>query len=518
MDGRLLFLVCFLSIGLCSTSADNGSPYKTENSEKKHRDTLDALFIASLAKHGLEPAAAVSDAVFCRRIYIDLTGSLPSVSQVRQFLKNSNPEKRSDLVNQLMETDAFTAYWTMKWCDLLRVKAEFPINMWPNGVQVYARWIHECIASNLSCDKFVRELLTASGSNFRVPPVNFYRGVQGEESSAYATAVALTFMGTRLETWPVVKQEEMAVFFSRIKVKSTAEWKEFIVSNDPEATSSLEAILPSGNKVIIKAGDDPRDVFADWLLSPGNEWFARSIANRAWSWFFGHGLIDEPDDIRPDNPPVHPEVLDYLEKVFVESGYDIRKLFRVILNSSAYQQVSYFEGGVTGDRELFAHYPVRRLDAEVLLDALSQISGNQESYMSMIPEPFTFIPPRNTSVALTDGSITSKFLKMFGRPERDTGLESERDNKITEEQRLHMLNSTHVADKISKGWKLKSVAKKKVQTGEVFDELYLAILSRFPTDEERIQSREYVKKKGVDSGTSDLFWSLVNSKEFMYRH
>lgn len=481
-------------------------------------DNVDKLLFSELNAKDITPSAKCSDHVFLRRVYIDLTGALPDQWFVRSFLEDKRPNKRRLLINRLMRSDGFADYWTMKWCDLLRVKAEFPINLWPNGAQAYAQWIHDSIAGNMRYDEFARKLLTSNGSNFRVPPVNFYRAVQGEKPEDIASVAALTFMGTRLDNWPEQRKSDLAAFFSRIQFKGTSEWKEVIVSTDPNVSDALSATLPDGKKINIVPAQDPRVVFADWLISADNEWFARNIANRTWAWFFGTGLIHEVDDIDADNPPIYPNLLAYLEKEFVRSGYDMQHLFRIILNSQAYQQSSELNAPPPDSRELFARYPVRRLEAEVLLDALSFISGSTEGYMSMIPEPFTFIPARQKTVALTDGSITSKFLKMFGRPSRDTGLESERNNDPNDAQRLHMLNSSHVQSKIQNGWKLRNLTRGKRSKQNPVEIIYLTALSRFPTVDELTKANEYNKQHGKSKGSADLLWAVINSKEFLYRH
>ena len=294
------------------------------------------------------------------------------------------------------------------------------------------------LRENKPYDAFVRELLTSSGSNFRVPPVNFYRAIQGHEPAAIAEAVALTWMGTRFEHWPEAQRDGMAAFFSRIAYKPTAEWKEEIVCLDPAPADALEAVFPGGVAVTIPPATDPRQVFADWLITDDNPWFARNIVNRIWAWLLGRGIIHEPDDLRPDNPPVNPELLAYLEKELATAHYDLRHLYRLILNSSTYQQSSIPQTDQPDAESLFAQYAVRRLDAEVLIDALTAIFGGGEGYSSPIPEPFTFIPDTQRTIALADGSITSAFLEMFGRPARDTGYESERNNQPTDAQRLHL--------------------------------------------------------------------------------
>lgn len=484
-------------------------------------NTIDTIIMDALRKKGMEPANLCSDEVFIRRVYLDVTGTLPQAEDVRKFIENPRSDKRATLIATLLKKKEFSEYGSLKWCDLLRVKAEFPINLWPNAVQAYHRWIQDAIAYNMSYDQFARELLTSSGSNFRVPQVNFYRAIQGHEPASIASAAALTFMGVRFENWPQAKQDGMAAFFSRVGYKSTAEWKEEIVYLDPASTDSLKAVFPDGTSVKIEPGQDPRKVFADWLITPDNPWFARNIVNRIWSWLLGRGIIHEPDDIRPDNPPVYPELVAYLEKELIDSEYDLRHIYDLILKSRTYQQSCIPHEGVADAEKQFACYPVRQLGAEVLIDALCQISGTRESYSSPIPEPFTFIPEQDRSITLADGSITSQFLEMFGRPSRDTGLESERDNQPTSQQRQRLLNSTHIQNKIERSWRLKRLARRsRGNRQELVNSLYLTILSRYPTETEIETAKSYFKTEGINTGqaANDLVWALINSKEFLYRH
>lgn len=482
---------------------------------------IDTLVIAALSKHGIEPANLCSDEVFIRRVFLDVNGSLPKPQEVRRFLQDSRSDKRAVLIDTLLERDEFADYWSLKWCDLLRVKAEFPINLWPNAVQAYHHWIQDSLRENMPYDQFVRELLTSSGSNFRVPQVNFYRAIQGREPSAIAAAVALTFMGVRLDQWPQERRADMEAFFSRVAYKLTAEWKEEIVFLDPTPTEPLQAVFPDGVAVQIEPGKDPRVVFADWLIKPDNPWFARNIVNRVWAWLMGRGIIHEPDDIRSDNPPTHPQLLAYLEKELVKAHYDLRHIYRLILNSRTYQQSSIPRSDHPDAETLFAYYPVRRLDAEVLIDALCWISGSRESYSSAIPEPFTFIPRENRSIELADGSITSQFLEMFGRPARDTGLESERNNLPSDAQRLHLLNSTHIQNMIERSWRLNRLIRTaKGNRRMLINMLYLNILSRYPTQDELNTAEKYFQTDGLNirQATNDLAWALINTKEFLYRH
>jgi len=482
-------------------------------------NAVDKAVKARLAELGIEPAAVCSDAVFVRRVYLDVIGTLPTAQEVQAFLADRSFNKRSALIDKLLSREEFADYWAMKWCDLLRVKAEFPINLWPNAVQAYHRWICSSIRENKPYDRFVREMLTASGSNFRDPPVNFYRAVQSKTPEGLAQAVALTFMGTRTETWPKEKRDGMASFFSRVGYKATGEWKEEIVFFDRSKAGPESATFPDGRRVRLEADRDPREVFADWLIDGKNPWFARNIANRVWSWLLGRGIIHEPDDIRPDNPPVNPELLALLERELFKSGYDLRQLYRLILNSRTYQQASIPRADREKAEANFAVYPLRRLEAEVLIDALNQITGSTERYSSAIPEPFTFIPADHRSIALADGSITSSFLELFGRPARDTGLEGERNNRPTASQRLHMLNSSHIQRKIENSAKLGAMLQAR-RGREAIDAIYLTILSRYPTGEELMTIGSYVRQyegRGREAMV-DLVWALFNSAEFLYRH
>jgi hypothetical protein len=281
---------------------------------------------------------------------------------------------------------------------------------------------------------------------------------------------------------------------------------------------SADAVFPDGTKPTIAPDQDPREVFADWLITPKNPWFARNIANRAWSWLLGRGIIHEPDDVRPDNPPSNPELLAFLAEEMVAGKYDLRHLFRVILNSNTYQASSIPAGEHPDASKLFAYYPVRRLEAEVLIDAICQVTGTTEKYSSPIPEPFTYIPESHRSVSLADASITSPFLEMFGRSSRDTGLESERNNNFTAGQRLHLLNSAHIHKKIDEGPALQQLLGSGGKPEEIDDKIYLTILSRYPSNEERAVLAEYRSGGFGRRPGLDLALALINTAEFLCRH
>lgn len=293
----------------------------------------------------------------------------------------------------------------------------------------------------------------------------------------------------------------------------------------------------------LPADRDPRELFADWLITPANPWFTRSIANRVWSWLLGRGIIHEPDDLRPDNPPSNPALLAYLERELVEGHYDLQRLYRLILNSETYQLSAMPRcDRVEAAEANFATYPLRRLDAEVLIDAINKITGTTDLYTSPIPEPFTYIPANLPAIAIADGSITSPFLALFGRSARATGMENERDNRPLSAQWLHLLNSSHIQRKIESGPKLKALLDAGRNQAAIVEELYLTVLSRFPTVDEmknaeslgQVQTVKAAPTKAGPGKTAavaaktvvvkrredwvDLVWALINSTEFVYRH
>jgi hypothetical protein len=589
---RPLILAVVTLAALCGLAApEAGTNIFESATPPTPENQIDKLVFAQLAKLKIQPVLC-SDSVFVRRVYLDVIGALPTAKEARDFIRDRDPDKRRSLIDALLERDEFADYWAMKWGDILRIKAEFPVNLWPNAAQAYHHWVRASLAENKPYDKFVRELLTSNGSNFRVGPVNFYRAIQNRTPEGIARAVALTFMGTRVDSWPSNRVAGMIPFFSQIGYKPTSEWKEEHVFWDPLASArvagnlapgraavaaianpsnrvaqpslphvqpvSQSAVCPDGTVVKLPPDQDPREVFADWLITPKNPWFTRAIANRVWSWFLGRGIIHEPDDIRDDNSPSNPALLDFLEKDLIANHYDLKRLYRLILNSQTYQFSSFARSTTREAEANFASYPVRRLEAEVLSDAINKVTGSSDLYTSAIPEPYTFIPQTMPAVAIADGSISSPFLAMFGRSARATGLENERNNNPTSAQWLHLLNSTEVQRKIEQGPNLHDLFLSGSEPSEILDVLYLTILSRFPSAEEAKAVETYglakpgkpeVPKtpstnapavrtgpgpvgslgprssKPSSKGTSkrhddwvDIAWALINSEEFLYRH
>lgn len=530
-------------------------------------NAVDEHVLAVLKAKGIPPSARCSDEVFIRRVFLDTIGTLPTANEVRRFL--SDPaDKRSRLIDELLQRPEFAEYWGLKWGDLLRIKAEFPSNLWPNAVQAYDRWVRESLRTNKPYDQFVRELLTASGSNFRVPPANFYRPFQERSPRQIADTVALLFMGIRLDHADLKEDqiEGLAAFFAKIGYKGTDEWKEEIVFFNPDGclTNAVTGKIviprtPDGRVCHLPPDQDPRVAFADWLTRPGNPWFAKAIVNRVWYWLMGRGIVHEPDDMRPSNPAWSQDLLSDLERELIRNHYELKVIYRLILNSSTYQLSSVPTAGNAADETGFSRYRIRRLEAEPLLDAINQITGTGEHYTSSIPEPFTFLPDDQRAIELADGSIDLPFLELFGRPPRNTSFESERNSQPSVFQAQHLLNSSHIQRKIEQspvlrqlaapsqkkaggmpGQKAKGTTSRKGKKADqvvggtrkpfllervdenprLVEELYLMILSRYPTSEERQIAGSYLglpARKPAEA-VCDLAWTLINSTEFILKH
>jgi len=523
---RIAFIVLFCGVifvtGTAAADREVKAMYEAA-AWSTQANGVDKVVERTLAAYGLDPRPSASDTVFFRRVWLDLLGTMPSRAETGAFLADRNPTKRAALVEKLLARDEFADYQSLKWGDILRIKSEFPSNLWPNAVQAYNRWIREAVKTGMPYDDFVRALLTGSGSNSRVPQVNFFRAVSARDPASLASAVCLAFMGMRYEKLSEGAKAGMAGFFSRVAYKRTLEWKEEIVYTDPRPLEQNRLELPDGSTAKIPAGADPREVFADWLTTEGNSWLARAFVNRVWFRLMGRGIVEPVDDISPGNPSDSPELLDYLSSEFIKSGWDVRALYALIINSRTYQQSSLVDAKLAAEYEAapYARYEIRRLDAEVIIDALCRIGGKGENYVSPIPEPFTFIPPEQRTIALADGSITSAFLVKFGRPSRDTGLESERDNRPTAEQILYMLNSTDVKKRLDTSPILAGAYALAVQKREEqIRAIYLELLSRPPMASEMEKAQAYFKTPGLGArqAATDLAWALVNGKEFLYRH
>lgn len=498
---------------------------------------IDELVHAKLAELGIVPSGLCTDQEFLRRAYLDVIGTLPTPAEARAYLADKDARKRAKLIDQLLGRDEYADFWALKWGDLLRIKSEYPSNLWPNGVQAYHRWVRDSLARNKPYDRFATELLTSTGSNFRSPPSNYYRALRKRDAQGYAEATAVLFMGARMscarchghptENWTLADNMGMAAFFAKVRIKKTQEWKEEIVYVSPTQTlrdtATRQVIAPKflgAAAPVPDPGRDPRVRFAQWLTAPDNPWFARSIVNRMWFWLLGRGIVHEPDDLRPTNLATNPELLAYLEGEMKGHKYDLKHMYRLILNSRTYQLSSKPNDSNANDATNFSHYPLKRMDAEQFLDAIGQVTETYESYISRVPEPYTRLPKGTRATHISDGSISSPFLKLFGRPPRDTAYESDRCRDTSMRQALYMINSSQLENKISRSPRIARMLKQKKTDAAIIDEIFLAALSRFPKKDEKTKAAEYLVKgkRNRTQAVRDLMWAVLNTKEFIFNH
>jgi len=449
--------------------------------------------------------AVCSDNVFIRRTYLTLTGRLPQAQQVKQFLSSKDPKKRAAIIDELLDSEEYVRYMLMRWGDILRIKSEFPSNLWPNGVQAYNRWLYEKIAANTPYNQFVSDLLLSTGSNFRMPAVNFYRAFLKRTPEQIYNNICLLFLGTR--TTDVYGR----LCFTQLRYKSTKEWKEEIIFVDYGMKPLLNRIKMSDNQEIdLTTGQDWRRTYVGWLTSKQNKRFAGVMANRIWYWMMGNGIVHEPDDWSDSNLPTNPALLDFLTERFIETNYDVKALIRMVLNSNVFQGPTIPQGS----------YVSQRLPAEVIVDALADLTGVSDAYQSRVPEPFTFYPEGTRSVDLGDATVSSSTLELFGRVSRDVSLESQRSNALTSKQLLYLMNSSELEDRIRNSKKLKDVVAQQKDVEGICREITLMTLSRYPTPPEikLFHAFAQVNNLSLSNLAYTILWTQLNSAEFLYNH
>ena len=428
-----------------------------------------------------------------RRLYLVLTDRIPTPEQTRAFL--ASPD-RVALIDSLLASEGWVQKQVLRWGDMLRIKSEFPSCMWPNAVQAYNKWLHDQFRAGVSYDRIVYALLTASGSNFRNPPVNFYRAGNDRSPAKFASDAALLFLGRRSAP------AEWQPFFAQVKFKSSKEWKEDILWLDIDVPAPVASVNLGGKQVPLRAGEDWRRPFADWLTARDNREFARAFCNRLWAWLMGYGIIEPADDL--SGAPSDPALLEALTDRFLASGYDIRALAREILVSERFLR----------------DFPLQRLTSEQLNDAVCDITGVPDLYSSRAPEPFTNYPPGTRAIEVGDGTVTTPQLDLFGRPSRDVALESGRDGSVNSKQALYLLNSTTIQEKLAKSPWLDALDSAGIPLEKAVQEIYLKVLSREATPAEveavlrwslRFDARTRFRKTN-----ESLVWALLNSDEFIF--
>ena len=446
-----------------------------------------------------------SDEVFYRRVNLTVTGALPSPQSVEKFLDNKDTRKREKTINWLIQSELGLKYMQMHWGDILRIKSEFPSNLWPNGVQAYNRWVYEQLLNNVPYDQMVRKLLLSEGSNFRAPAANFYRGFQSKTPENFYANINLLFLGNRNCT------DNGHLCFKQIKFKGTKEWKEEIIYLDIHKDLPWQrVVLADGTILKLKPDTDWREAYVDWLTSPNNRRFAEVMVNRMWYWVFGKGIVHEPDDWREDNQPSNPELLKEYTDYFIAKKYDMRALLKKILMSKEFNSQMAPEG----------FYESQRLPAEVIIDAIASVTGRWATYSSRVPEPFTFYPPQTRATHLGDATVSSSELELFGKVSRDVSLESQRNNAITSRQLLYLMNSSELETRIRKSPVLKKICEQNTTVATVANAITLRVLSRRATPQEITLYEEYQKANNLPLNelAFDLMWIMINSNEFLYNH
>ena len=465
------------------------------------------IFTICLLSMAIQATAAeqCSDEVFLRRAYLTVTGALPSNQDCIKFLDSTDPKKREKLVNRLLNSELGLKYMQMHWGDILRIKSEFPSNLWPNGVQAYNRWVYEQLFYNVPYDKMVRDLLLSQGSNFRAPAANFYRGFQKRTPENFYANINLLFLGNR------ECKDNGYLCFKQIKFKGTKEWKEEIIYLDYHKELPWQKIvLEDGTQIQLTKDSDWREAYVNWLTSPKNRRFAEVMVNRIWYWVFGKGLVHEPDNWCASNPPSDPKRLKELTDYFIKSKYNVRSLMKKILMSKEFHSEMAPNG----------FYQPQRLPAEVIVDAISTATGVWNTYSSRVPEPFTFYPPQTRATHLGDATVSSSDLELFGKVSRDVSLESQRNNSITSRQLLYLMNSSVVERRIRRSPVIKRILNNNTDVQSVANEITLRVLSRRATAEEIELYKAYQQKNNLalNELAYDLMWMQINSNEFLYNH
>lgn len=502
----------------------------------ENKSYVDELAAAKFRQLGIEPTGLCDDATFLRRAYLDAVGTLPSADETRAFLDSTDPAKRDKLVDRLLGltgdpaqdvyNDAYAAWWTLKWSDLIRNNSD---TVGEQGMWAMHNWIKENFRVNRPFDQFVRELITAKGSIYTSGPANYFR--INRDSSALTESTAQLFLGVRLECakchhHPFEKYSQddyygFAAFFSRVGLKGSQEFGLFgqeqivVVRDAGEVNNPRSGQRMKPTPLDAEAVDDPLDrriPLAAWLASPTNELFARSVVNRYMGYLLGHGLVEPVDDMRSTNPPSNVELMDALAKEFAGGGYNVKKLMRTIMTSRLYQLDSRPTEANAKDRRFYSHFKVKRLPAEPLLDAVDRVTETTTKFRNL--------PAGTRAIELPDAEYPDYFLNTFAKPRRASVCECERVATQNLTQVLHMLNGDIVAGKIaSGGGRVARLAAAKKPHAEIVDELYLAALCRHATPEEIKAAEEFLADGANPTEVyQDLLWALLNSKEFLFVH
>ena len=487
---------------------------------------------------GLMPSELATDEAFVRRAYLDLTGTLPTPKEVLDFAADKDPKKREALIDRLVETPEYSFFFANKWADILRVKRgrEGNAAQRAQGTFAFHNWIREAIANDKPYDEFVRDILGATGDESRNPPTVWYKDLQQPEQ--FVDDTAQVFLGLRIacaqchhhpyEKWSQDDYWGLAAFFGRVAKKqlpvpgSQQQATVQIVYSRPDGTvnnkrTSKPAVVKplDGDPMDIERGDDPRQRLVDWMADPKNPFFARAVANRYWAHFFSRGIVDPIDDMRVTNPPSNPELLDALAKVVIDNKFSLKALVKTIAKSRTYQLSAIPNDFNKHDKQAFARYYPKRMSAEVLLDAVCQVTDSPSTFGGLPTDRFA--PKR--AIMLPDESFGSYFLDVFGRPQRISACECERVSEANLAQALHLLNSEEVQGKLSRAnGRADGLTKDVRPDAEKVSELFLWAFARKPTDSDMKAALDHIEKHKANKKIAyeNILWALINTKEFVF--
>jgi hypothetical protein len=486
---------------------------------------------------GLVPSELCTDEQFIRRVSIDLTGTLPTPSQVAAFVTDTDPAKCDKLVDELLDSREYSFYFANKWADVLRVKRRGDPGR-ATGTFGFHDWLFKAMSEDMPYNKFARSILAATGDEVSNPPTVWYKELQQPEQ--FVDDTAQVFLGLRLacaqchhhpyEKWSQDDYWGIAAFFGRINRKNIQQPGEVqnqqnqhlaIFSKSSGNVQNKRTQQPAVMKVLegqpmtVPGDEDPRQKLVDWMVDPKNPFFAKAVANRYWAHFFGRGIVDPLDDMRITNPPSNPELLDELAQDFVKNNFSLKHLVKTIVKSRTYQLSATPNEFNKHDKQNYARYYPRRLSAEVLFDAVCQVTDS--------PTPFNGLPtdrhaPKR-AIMLPDESFQSYFLDVFGRPQRISACECERVSEANLAQALHLLNSDEIQTKLSRaGARAEALAKDPRPDAEKVDELFVWAFAHKPTDAQRDLALAHIGKHAMNKKVAyeNILWALINTKEFVF--
>lgn len=484
---------------------------------------IDRLAWDKLAKLGIEPSGLADDATFLRRVYLDVIGTLPTGDEVRQFLGDQREDKRTRLIDALLERDEYADYQAMRWTDILRVDKD---KITPQGAVAMTRWLRRQFRENTPYDQFARQVVTARGNTLGEGPAGFFQ--VHDKPEVMARSISQLFLGVRIECaechhhpfekWGQQDYFALAGFFSGVSKKGNPTGGQKIVAQGganlkhPRTGEDVPAAGLGATPADLAAVRDRREAFADWMVAADNPFFAEMIANRMWAHYFGRGFVEPIDDIRATNPATNELLLDALADHLVEVKYDLKAFTRTLLQSRLYQSTYISNDSNKLDEQNFSHAAWKALPAEVLLDAICQATG--------VPEEFNGWPVGYRAIQIWDNRMPSYFFRIFGRPARVSVCECERGNEPSITQALHLMNSDETVRKIRhRDGFARRLSDSDRTPDEIIEELYLATVSRLPTDNEReLMLQAFRESKERRFATEDVLWALLNSREFVYNH